>query len=175
MRELAALAAELRTTDRTLRRAVAEGLIHAERRSPRTIELSAAERAYLRRNWIRLAALRRVLRTEPNVEAAILFGSVARGTDGPESDLDLLVALRDDSSLAAAQLAVRLDERLGATVQVTRLSQALGSPVLLAEVLRDGRPLVERGDAWRKVKRRERATVRAADAVLTEAWAELIG
>ena len=70
---------------------------------------------------------------------------------------------------------MRLDERLGATVQVTRLSQALGSPVLLAEVLRDGRPLVERGDAWRKVKRRERATVRAADAVLTEAWAELIG
>lgn len=173
MGDLVALAEELGTTDRTLRRAVADGLIRAERPSPRTIELAPAERAYLRRNWIRLSALRRVLRTEPNVEVAVLFGSVARGTDHPESDIDLLVALRDDDALAAAGLEARLEERLGTTVQVTRLAQAETSPALLAEVLRDGRVLVERGTAWKRVQHRARSIQREADATIADAWAEL--
>ena len=173
MWELAALAAELGTSDRTLRRAIAKGLIHAERPTPRTIALTPGERVYLRRNWDRLARLRSVLRTEPNVETAILFGSVARGTDHPGSDIDLLVALRRDSPLAAAALAARLDEKIGASVQVTRLSAAQRSPALLAEALRDGRLLVERGGNWQSLRRRERQITRAAEAVLVDALAEL--
>ena len=173
MRELAALAADLGTTDRTLRRAVAEGLIHAKRPTPRTVELTPHERSYLRRYWKRLAQLRSVLRTEPNIETAILFGSVARGTDHPGSDIDLLVALRRDSPLAAAELAARLDEKIGASVQVTRLSAAQRSPALLAEALRDGRLLVERGGNWQRLRRRERQIERAAEAVLVDALAEL--
>lgn len=164
MGTLTALAEELGTTDRTLRRAIAEGLIHAERPSPRTIALTAAERVYLRRNWIRLAALRRALRTEPNVELAVLFGSVARGTDHAGSDIDLLVSLRHDSPLSGAALAGRLGEKLDTQFDVVRLPAVADSPVLLAEVLRDGRVLVERGDAWKAVQRRSRAIRRAADA-----------
>lgn len=175
MRELALLAEELGTTDRTLRRAVAEGLIRAERPSPRTIELTAAERAYLRRGWIRLAALRRVLRTEPNVETAVLFGSVARGTDHEGSDIDLLVALRNDDLAAAIQLEARLEERLGAKVQVTRFTDARGSSALLAEVLRDGRVLVERGESWARLRRRERRVLREAAAQVESAWLEILG
>ena len=175
MRELVALAADLGTTDRTLRRAIAQGLIHAERRSPRSVELTARERAYLRRYWKRLAQLRSVLRTEPNVETAILFGSVARGTDHPGSDIDILVSLRRDTPLAGAQLAARLHETLDTPVQITRLSPALGSPGLLAEVLRDGRVLVERGDAWRKVTRRARSIERDAEAELASALETIAG
>ena len=173
MRELAALAADLGTTDRTLRRAIAEGLIRAERPTPRTVALTARERAYLRRYWKRLAQLRSALRTEPNVETAILFGSVARGTDHPGSDIDILVSLRSDSPLAGARLAARLEGRMGASVQVTRLSAAQRSPALLAEVLRDGRLLVERGGNWQRLRRRERQITRAAEAVIAEALAEL--
>lgn len=175
MRELAALAEELGTTDRTLRRAVAEGLIRAERPTPRTIELTPAERVYLRRSWIRLAALRRVLRTEPNVETAVLFGSVARGTDHEGSDIDLLVVLRNDDLLAAVALELRLEERLGAKVQVTRLADAQSSAALLAEVLRDGRVLVERGSSWARLRRQERRILREAAAQVESAWAEILG
>ena len=173
MRELAALAADLGTTDRTLRRAIAEGLIHAERPTPRTVELTPRERVYLRRYWSRLAQLRSALRTEPNVETAVLFGSVARGTDHSGSDVDLLVSLRRDTPLAAAALAARLDRKIGASVQVTRLAAAQESPVLLAEALRDGRLLVERGGNWQRLRRRERQITRIADAILVDALAEL--
>lgn len=175
MRELAALATELGTTDRTLRRAIADGLIHAERPTPRTVQLTPGERAYLRRNWDRLARLRSLLRTEPNVETAVLFGSVARGTDHPGSDVDLLVVLRRDSPLASGELAARLHHKLDVPVQITRLSPALRSPTLLAEVLRDGRVLVQRGDAWRKVQRRAHAIDRAAGAELASELEALVG
>src|SRR5207247_1937616 len=61
------LARELKTTDRTLRRAVELGTLRAARPSPRKVVLSVAERAYLRRHWGLLSALREALRTEPAV------------------------------------------------------------------------------------------------------------
>ncbi len=42
-----------------------------------------------------IALLRSALRTEHNVRFALLFGSSALGTDTPNSDVDVLVALRD--------------------------------------------------------------------------------
>ena len=48
--------------------------------------------------WSLLSALRRALRTEPNVRLAVVYGSFARGDDVSDSDLDLLVSLREDQS-----------------------------------------------------------------------------
>lgn len=42
-----------------------------------------------------VTAIRQVLASHPEVEAAILYGSRARGTARPDSDLDLLVTVPD--------------------------------------------------------------------------------
>jgi predicted nucleotidyltransferase len=48
-----------------------------------------------------------------------LFGSVARGSDGPSSDIDLLVEIRDDVSLFdLARAEAEISELLGASVDV---------------------------------------------------------
>lgn len=175
MTELPLLAEQLGTTDRTLRRAVADGLIRAERPSPRTLRLTAGERAYLRRHWPLLARLRARLRTEPSVELAVLFGSFARGSELPDSDVDVLVSLRQDGAAAAARLARRLSEAIGREAQVTRLEQAVRSPLLLAEVTREGRVLVDRGDRWPELRRRAGTIERQAEADLDELRRALAG
>jgi uncharacterized protein len=155
------LAQELETTDRTLRRALAQGLLRVERPSPRTVELPLDEHVYLRRNWPLLAELRQILRTESGISLAVLFGSRARGDHHANSDVDLLVALRPVAKSGATErrraraLSARLSERLGLEIQVITLRDAQDSAVLLAEVLRDGRVLVDRGGQWsRLVERR---------------------
>jgi predicted nucleotidyltransferase len=157
------LARELETTDRTLRRAVDQGLLRIQRPSPRTVELPLDEHVYLRKNWPLLAELRQILRTEPGISLAVLFGSRARGDNHAHSDVDLLVALRPDAKSGATErrrsraLSARLSERLGLDVQVIPLRDAEDSAVLLAEVIRDGRVLVDRGGEWsRLVERRNR-------------------
>jgi uncharacterized protein len=48
-----------------------------------------------------------------------VFGSVARGDDGPESDIDFLVAFEDDSSLFdLLHISEELKELLGVRVDV---------------------------------------------------------
>ena len=49
----------------------------------------------------KLAALRAVLEAEPAVRLAYLFGSVARGDDGPGSDIDVALWLGDEVDLLA--------------------------------------------------------------------------
>lgn len=154
------LAAELQTTDRTLRRALQQGLVHAERPSPRTVDLSIAERAYLRRAWPLLSSLREALRTEPAVSSAVLFGSRARGDDYARSDVDLLVSLRDGAN--RRQLASRLSERLGLRVQLVTLEDAREAPLLLAEVMREGRVVVDRDGLWPALLRERQQVERAA-------------
>ena len=139
-------AGELGTTGRTLRRAVNQGLIRAERPSPRKLEIAVRERQFLRQMWPLLSDLRRALRTEPSVALAVLFGSNARGDAHSESDIDLLVKSRVPSD--ARRLARRLSDRLGRTVQLIELSEAEAAPLLLAEVLREGRVLVDREKIW---------------------------
>jgi predicted nucleotidyltransferase len=154
------LAAELKTTDRTLRRALGQGLVNAQRPSPRTVDVSLAERTYLRRTWPLLAGLREALRTEPTVSLAVLFGSRARGNYSARSDVDLLVGLRDEPR--PRQLASRLSQKLGLRVQLVTLEDARKAPLLLREVLREGRILVDRDRQWRSLLREKEQVERAA-------------
>jgi predicted nucleotidyltransferase len=140
------LANELDTTERTLRRAVQEGLVRGHRVSPRKLEMPISERTYLRENWPVLRELREALRTEPSVRAAILFGSYARGEQHEASDIDILVGRQPGPGLR--EVARRLSARLGRPTQLIALEDAEKAPLLLAEVLRDGRVLVDRDETW---------------------------
>jgi predicted nucleotidyltransferase len=172
---LAELASEVNTTDRTLRRAVRQGLLRAHRLSPRTLDLPLAERAYLRRTWPFLAAVREALRTEPSVSLAVLFGSRARGDEHASSDIDLLVQLRGGTN--ARQLASRLSGRLGHPVQLVLLEDAERTPLLLSEVLNEGRVLVDRDETWpslmdqrSKIERARRKAERQIDSEFETAF-----
>ena len=178
MTELDALAEEVGTSGRTLRRAAARGAIRCRRLSERRIVVPPSEYDYIRRHWLLFDRLLGELRTQPNVPLAVLFGSVARGEEDAASDLDLLVALRRDGSGPRADARERLEAAAGGRrVQVVGLGEAKASPLLLADILRDGRVLVDRDGEWPKLKRRERAIqqqAREADRRLhEEAWAAL--
>ncbi|MGD0453628.1 MAG: nucleotidyltransferase domain-containing protein [Solirubrobacteraceae bacterium] len=143
------LGREVGVNERTLRRAVGGGLIRAQRPSSRRLSLSDQEMKWVGSHWPLVGQLLAVLRTEPNVELCVLFGSVARGADVQgASDIDLLVELRRPSPGALEALRLRLNERLNANVELVPLQAALRDPGLLYEVLRDGRPLVDRAEAW---------------------------
>ena len=83
--------------------------------------------------------------------AAYLFGSVARGTDSPRSDVDLGILLRtapagmlDDLQF---ELEGDLERTLGRRTQVVVLNNA--PPDLVHRIMRDGRILVDRDPAAR--------------------------
>lgn len=177
MTELDALAEEVGTSGRTLRRAAARGAIRCQRPSERRIVVPPPEYDYVRRHWPLFDRLLAALRTAPNVRLAVVFGSVARGDEKADSDLDVLVELRGDGSGARAELREQLETEAGRRVQLVGLDEAERSPLLLADVLRDGRVLVDRDGRWRELKRRERAIERQAveaDRRLDgEAWAAL--
>ncbi len=71
------------------------------------------------------------------------------------SDIDLLVGLRRPVPGALEELRVRLDTRLPAEVQIVPLEAARRNPRLLAEVVRDGRPLVDRARSWPRLRAQE--------------------
>ena len=148
MESLRRAASELAIPERTLRRAASEGLVRGERVSPRRFRITFREEAYLRSHWGLLRALRTVLRTEPNVRLAVLFGSTATGSDDDLSDVDVLVVLHDPSVGRLAELAERLSQRIGREMQPVRLSEAQTSPVLMVDVIDHGRVLVDRDDLW---------------------------
>jgi predicted nucleotidyltransferase len=161
MTELALLAREVGVHERTLRRAVAEGSVRADRPSPRTLKMSLSEREYVRRSWKLLSALRTALRTEHNVRFALLFGSAARGTDAPGSDADVLVSLRDPDLGRIVELSAKLTAATGRRVDVIRLEDAQGEPSFLADVIADGRVLVDREGLWSRLRSREASLRRA--------------
>jgi predicted nucleotidyltransferase len=163
MNLLDALAEDLGVSGRTLRRAAGRGLIKLERPSPRKVGMQAREERYLRAHWPILEGIQSVLRTQPNVRMAVLFGSMARGEERAESDLDLLVSLADDRAVRRADIAALLRDALGRSVQVVSLRDASGSPALLADVLRDGRVLVDRDGEWQGLKSEEQRIRRRAD------------
>jgi predicted nucleotidyltransferase len=153
MSDLTQLARTLGVSDRTLRRAANSGLLHVVRLSERRLQLPAAERRYIEQHWSLLAGLRRALRTEPNVAMAVLFGSVARGDETPGSDVDVLVDLHDPDRFRMLALEERLSSAVGRDVQLLRLADAQREPMLLAEVLDDGRVLADRHQRWRRLVR----------------------
>ena len=162
MTQLDSLAKEVGVHGRTLRRAAGRGLLKARRQGSRTVVLPASERSYVRAYWPLIAGLLEALRKQPNVRLAVLFGSFARGEAGEESDVDLLVELDRDDYLAHAEAAAALEDAAGRRVQTVALSEAARAPLLLADVLRDGRVLVDRDDRWPTLKRRERSILTTA-------------
>jgi predicted nucleotidyltransferase len=105
---------------------------------------------------------------EPDVVAAYLFGSHARGEAGPLSDIDLAVWL--DDSQDARQ---RLRRRLALTARVASLLGTdevelvvlNGAPPLLAQrVIRDGERLAERS-ARERIRLETEAVIRYLDTI----------
>src|ERR1022692_919491 len=92
--------------------------------------------------------LRAALRTEPNVRLAVLFGSMAKGDDHEDSDIDVLVVLDDPSIGRLVALTERLSRRLGRDVQLVRLADAENSPVFMADIIEQGRVLIDREGRW---------------------------
>jgi predicted nucleotidyltransferase len=161
--ELAEFANELGVDARTLRRAAADGTIRCERVSPRRQRVSEDERRYGAEHWSLLSALRRALRTEPNVRLAVVYGSFARGDDVSDSDLDLLVSLREDRADAAVKLAVRLERAIGREVDLARLNRIQDTaPLLLLNVIDEGRVTLDRDSEWAGLKARRSEIARRA-------------
>lgn len=157
MSQLLLLAEQLEVSERTLRRAANDGLIDVERTGTRSMKISPAEEIYVLRSWPLLGSLRKLLRTERNVGLAVLFGSRARGDDRPDSDIDILVSLRESRVLAMASLTRRLEEALAWPVQLVALEAAARAPMLLADALEEGRVLVDRDGEWEQLQRRSSA------------------
>ena len=179
MPALQELAAQIGAPERTLRRAVEARTLRARRLTPRTLLLDDAEREYVHRNWALLQTLREALRTEPNVKLAVLFGSTARGDAGPGSDIDLVVAWKDQARARPGALLAKVEDRTGRRVDLIRWEQAKKSPLLLAQVLEEGRVIVDRGYEWPRLlaeqdtilarsRRHERRLARDAEAALAE-------
>lgn len=160
MSSLADLAHDVGVNERTLRRAVMQGTLRGRRPSPRKLDLPLSERRYVRRSWPLIAALRAALRTEPNVRFALLFGSAATGDDTPDSDVDVLVSLRDPDFSKLVALEARLSEQVGRAVEVVQLEDAERKPSFLELALDGGRVLVDRSGMWPRLHRRAERLVR---------------
>jgi predicted nucleotidyltransferase len=177
MTTLDRLARDVGASGRTLRRAAARGLVKSTRPTPKRIEVTPGELRYVRRHWPLLEELVAALRTEPSVRLAVLFGSFARGESHAGSDLDLLVRIERKHDLALARLALRLSDRIGRRVQLVSLEDGQKSSLLLADVLRDGRVVIDRDGDWSRLRRRESAITRDArrrsDELEHAAWATL--
>lgn len=172
MTGLALLAEEIGVSERTLRRAVNEGSLRAARPTPRNLQVPLSERRYVRRSWPLISALRAALRTQKNVRFALLFGSAARGTDTTVSDVDVLVQMRDSSVERIVDLGAKLSASVGRRVDIVRLEDAEGEPSLLADLVAEGRVLVDREGQWARLRQRElvlrqRGRVRDARSVET--------
>jgi predicted nucleotidyltransferase len=162
MTDLELLARQVGVNERTLRRAVSQGTLRAARPTPRTLDLSFTERRYVRRAWPLLSALRSALRTEQNVRFALLFGSAATGADTPASDVDVLVDLLDPSLDRVLDLAAKLTRIVGRRVDVMRLADAEAEPSMLADIVADGRVIVDRERLWPRLRRRPARLIRRA-------------
>lgn len=88
-------------------------------------------------NPAQLETLRQTLARCEGMKLAILFGSLASGSGGPDSDLDLAVAMAGPMDASARQsLADLLADTLGRPVDLVDLSTADGT--LLGQILRHG-------------------------------------
>ncbi len=127
------------------------------------MHLAPGEAGYLRRYWPLLATLRSALRTEPNVAFAMLFGSVARGDDRPDSDVDLLIVFREDSLERLLDLRNRLAHALGRNVDILTMEAASSNELLLMMGVEEGRVLVDRAGLWPKLSAEIEGLRRRAD------------
>jgi len=97
--------------------------------------------------------IRTIFDDVPDAVAVYVFGSVARGSDGPGSDVDVAVLMREvpSSTLMGPQLSIegRLEQELGRPVDLVLLNTA--SADLVHRVLRDGDLILER-DRGRRIR-----------------------
>jgi predicted nucleotidyltransferase len=156
MNSLVLLAEDVGVSERTLRRAVSQGTLHGSWPTPRKLQFPLVEREYVRRSWGLIASLRAALRTEQNVRFALLFGSAAAGENTSSSDVDVLVALRDSSLDRMVDLATKLTGLVGRSADVVELRDAEAEPSFLAQIVADGRVLIDRDDLWPELRGRER-------------------
>jgi predicted nucleotidyltransferase len=147
-RALAETAQALDCSERTLRRYINDGLLRGRRLHRLRFELPPPEERYARSHWRLLHGLRAALRTERDVRLAVLFGSAATGEDREGSDVDLLVVHRREDELALAASSRRLSDSLERRLHLVRLQDARSSAALLADVLTEGRVVVDRDDLW---------------------------
>lgn len=177
---LARSAAEVGCSERTLRRHIAGGLLRGRRVARGQLELSYGEGAYLRDHWELLSKLLTALRTERDVRLAVLFGSTATGEDTFDSDVDLLIVHRRPEWSTQAGLRIRLRRALDTPVDVVMLEQAETQVSLLADVLREGRVVIDRDGLWDALLKRrdeilesgareDELTIARAHATLAEA------
>lgn len=154
------LAADLAIEGRTLRRAASQGTLRASREGSRDLQLAPGEHDYLRSHWPLLSELRGALLPEHDIRLAVLYGSLARGDEDADSDLDLLVSLADDR-LSGFELAVRLKRVSGRPVDIAHLARVEAqAPLLLNRVLDEGRVLIDRDGQWKQLCER-RSAIRA--------------
>jgi predicted nucleotidyltransferase len=155
MNGLVLLAEEVGVNERTLRRAMTQGTLRGGHSTPRKLELPLHEREFVRRSWGLISTLRAALRTEQNVRFALLFGSAATGMDAPRSDVDVLVDLRDASFERVVDLRTKLTRLVGRPVDIVELKGAETEPSFLAQIVSDGRVLVDRESLWPRLRARE--------------------
>ena len=86
--------------------------------------------------------LRGQIRNRPELRMAILFGSTARGTDRPGSDVDLGIVLDPYSPEVRFDIEAQLGRAARRPVHVILLDEA--PPLLRFEITRDGALLFER-------------------------------
>ncbi|NJL27919.1 MAG: nucleotidyltransferase domain-containing protein [Thermoanaerobaculia bacterium] len=98
-----------------------------------------------------LEAIKTELEAQPSVLLAVLFGSVARGRSGPQSDLDLGVQLDPDTPQERRRIEVLAARATRRQTDVVFLDDA--PPLLRFQIARDGRVLVEHQPrAWPRFK-----------------------
>jgi len=155
------LAADLAVEEATLRGAVAQDTLRASRDESRDLRLAPDEREYLRTHWPLLSELRGALLPEHGVRLTVLYGSLARGDEDVDSDLDLLVSLTGDRLSAGLELALRLERVSGRPVDIAHLTRVEAqAPLLLDRVLDEGRVLIDRDGQWTQLCER-RSAIRA--------------
>lgn len=152
----ASLATELGTSDRTLRRLVESGVVRPRWRARGHHPLPTAEVDWLRGHWHLISGLRRALRSEPCVRAAFLFGSVAKGTDTPASDIDVIVDAEIDDQMDLRALRLRLGRKVGRSIDLFLLSDLEAEPERLLPIMSHARPIIDRVGAWRRLTLRRR-------------------
>jgi predicted nucleotidyltransferase len=150
------LANELGTSDRTLRRLAESGVVRSSPRASGHHPLPIAEVEWLRDHWRVVSELRRALRSEPSVRAALLFGSVARGTDTPASDIDLVVDLKSVDQMELRELRRRLSSKVRRSIDLFALSDLEAEPELLLPIMSYARPIVDRAGVWKRLAQQRR-------------------
>jgi predicted nucleotidyltransferase len=162
-RALGQTAARLLCSERTLRRYINDGLLRGHDLDGFRYELPAEEEHYALEHWDLLHGLRAAIRTERDVRLAVLFGSVATGEDSERSDVDLIVVCRYHDGRAIAALRQRLSDAISREVQIVRLDDAREAPGLLADVLAEGRVIVDRDRLWPGLRRELPDVIEAAE------------